>query len=45
VLWTPTLESAQAALEARLAPGVVAVTIGAGDVFTVADALAGSRVG
>jgi len=38
-IWTPTLGQAQAALEARLAPGVVAATIGAGDVFRVGEEL------
>jgi UDP-N-acetylmuramate--alanine ligase len=40
VIWAPGLEQAQAALGARLGPGVVAVTIGAGDVFEVGEALA-----
>jgi UDP-N-acetylmuramate--alanine ligase len=39
VLWTPTGAQAQAALEARLAPGVVLATVGAGDVFTVGERL------
>jgi len=39
VRWTPTLAAAQAALEASLAPGQVLVTLGAGDVFRVAEAL------
>jgi UDP-N-acetylmuramate--alanine ligase len=39
VLWTPTLGGAAAALAARLAPGDVLVTIGAGDVFELAEAL------
>ncbi|MGC1852246.1 MAG: Mur ligase domain-containing protein [Solirubrobacterales bacterium] len=39
VLWTPTLERAQAALETRLVPGVLLVTVGAGDVFRVGEAL------
>jgi UDP-N-acetylmuramate--alanine ligase len=39
VVWAPTLEQARAAVEARLRPGTVLVTVGAGDVFTVADAL------
>ena len=38
-VWAPTLEQAQAALAARLAPGVVAATIGAGDVLQVGEAL------
>jgi UDP-N-acetylmuramate--alanine ligase len=45
VLWTPTLEAARAALARRLAPGDIAVTIGAGDVFEVAEALAGEGGG
>jgi UDP-N-acetylmuramate--alanine ligase len=39
VVWAPGLEQAEAALAARLGPGVVAATIGAGDVFTVGEAL------
>jgi UDP-N-acetylmuramate--alanine ligase len=39
VLWTPTLEAAQAALARRVAAGDVLVTIGAGDVFRLAEAL------
>ncbi|HET7053680.1 MAG TPA: Mur ligase domain-containing protein [Solirubrobacterales bacterium] len=39
VIWAPALSQAQAALEARLASGDVAVTIGAGDVFRVGEAL------
>jgi UDP-N-acetylmuramate--alanine ligase len=39
VVWAPALAQAQAALEARLASGDVAVTIGAGDVFRVGEAL------
>jgi UDP-N-acetylmuramate--alanine ligase len=39
VVWAPSLEQAQAALELRLAPGTVLVTIGAGDVFRLGDAL------
>lgn len=41
VLWTPTLEAARAALEPRIRPGDVVVTVGAGDVFSLADALVG----
>ena len=41
VLWAPTLAQAQAALEPRLAPGSVLVTVGAGDVFRVGEALVG----
>jgi UDP-N-acetylmuramate--alanine ligase len=39
VVWAPTLEQARSALQARLGPGTVAATIGAGDVVTVAEAL------
>ncbi len=39
VLWTPTIEAAQAALAGRLGAGDVLVTIGAGDVFKVGEAL------
>jgi UDP-N-acetylmuramate--alanine ligase len=39
VIWAPTLEQARAALESRLGVGAVAVTVGAGDVFRVAEAL------
>jgi UDP-N-acetylmuramate--alanine ligase len=39
VLWAPGLSSARDALARRAAPGNVLVTIGAGDVFTVGDAL------
>jgi UDP-N-acetylmuramate--alanine ligase len=39
VLWAPTLEAARAAAESRLGAGDVLVTIGAGDVVKVADAL------
>jgi UDP-N-acetylmuramate--alanine ligase len=39
VLWTPSLEQARSALERRLVPGGVVVTVGAGDVFTVGEAL------
>ena len=42
VLWAPTLEQAQAALTARLEPGTVLVTIGAGDVVRLGEALVGS---
>ncbi|MGB7587856.1 MAG: UDP-N-acetylmuramate--L-alanine ligase [Solirubrobacterales bacterium] len=42
VLWTPTLQQAQAALQPRLAPGQIVVTIGAGDVFQLAEALVGA---
>jgi len=39
VLWAPSLEQAQAALESRLRPGAVLVTVGAGDVFRVGEVL------
>jgi UDP-N-acetylmuramate--alanine ligase len=39
VLWTPSLEQARAALAARLRPGAVLVTVGAGDVFRLGEAL------
>jgi UDP-N-acetylmuramate--alanine ligase len=39
VLWTPTAAQAQAALELRLEAGLVLVTIGAGDVFKLGEAL------
>ncbi len=39
VFWTPTRAQAQAALESRLEPGSVLVTIGAGDVFRLGEAL------
>jgi UDP-N-acetylmuramate--alanine ligase len=39
VVWAPTLERARAALESRLGPGVVAATIGAGDVFELGERL------
>ncbi len=42
VLWAPTLEQAQAALESRLERGTVLVTVGAGDVFRVGEALVGN---
>jgi UDP-N-acetylmuramate--alanine ligase len=41
VTWAPTLERAQSALARRLAPGAVVVTVGAGDVFEVGEALLG----
>ncbi len=44
VLWAPTLAQAEAALEPRLEPGVVLVTVGAGDVFKVGEALLGDGV-
>jgi UDP-N-acetylmuramate--alanine ligase len=39
VVWAPTLELARDALERRIGPGRVIVTVGAGDVFTVGEAL------
>jgi UDP-N-acetylmuramate--alanine ligase len=39
VLWTPDLEAARRALEARLGEGDVLVTIGAGDVFELGEKL------
>jgi UDP-N-acetylmuramate--alanine ligase len=39
VTWVPTLERARELLERRLGPGRVLVTIGAGDVFTLGEAL------
>jgi UDP-N-acetylmuramate--alanine ligase len=39
VTWVPTLERARELLERRLGPGRVLVTVGAGDVFTLAEAL------
>jgi UDP-N-acetylmuramate--alanine ligase len=45
VVWAPTLERAREAVESRLRPGAVLVTIGAGDVFRVADELVGDGDG
>lgn len=39
VFWAPTLEGAQMALESRIEPGAVLVTVGAGDVFRIGEAL------
>jgi UDP-N-acetylmuramate--alanine ligase len=39
VAWAPTLARARELLERRLGPGRVLVTVGAGDVFTLAEAL------
>jgi UDP-N-acetylmuramate--alanine ligase len=39
VAWAPTLEQAREQLERRLGPGRILVTVGAGDVFTLAEAL------
>ena len=43
VVWAPSLEQAGAALESRLSAGAVVVTVGAGDVFKVGEALLGDR--
>jgi UDP-N-acetylmuramate--alanine ligase len=40
VCWAPTIEQAQRAARRRLGPGRILVTIGAGDVFKLAEALA-----
>jgi UDP-N-acetylmuramate--alanine ligase len=47
VVWAPRLEQARAALEARLESGAILATLGAGDVFEIADRLVagGSRAG
>ena len=42
VVWAPTIEQARSALEGRLGPGQSAVTLGAGDVFKVGEALVSS---
>jgi UDP-N-acetylmuramate--alanine ligase len=39
VVWAPSPEQARAALEARLSTGAILVTVGAGDVFRVGEAL------
>jgi len=39
VLWAPTLDAAERAFAQRLSEGDVLVTIGAGDVFKVGEAL------
>jgi UDP-N-acetylmuramate--alanine ligase len=39
VTWAPTLERARSAVEPRLGSGYVLATIGAGDVFALAEAL------
>jgi UDP-N-acetylmuramate--alanine ligase len=39
VIWAPSLEGARAALERRLGPGRILVTVGAGDVFTLGEKL------
>ncbi len=43
VVWAPTLDAALAAARRRLGPGVLLVTIGAGDVVGVGEALVESR--
>jgi UDP-N-acetylmuramate--alanine ligase len=45
VWWLPRADRARAALEPMLGPGDVVATIGAGDVFRVAEALAGKEAG
>jgi UDP-N-acetylmuramate--alanine ligase len=45
VVWAPSLEQARAALESRLEPGAVLVTVGAGDVFEIGEALVGKGAG
>jgi UDP-N-acetylmuramate--alanine ligase len=45
VWWLPTAEAARAALAPRLGPGGILVTIGAGDVFKLGEALVGSDSG
>ncbi|MET0305418.1 MAG: Mur ligase domain-containing protein [Solirubrobacterales bacterium] len=42
VLWAPSLVQAEAALERRLGPGAILVTVGAGDVVKVGEALLGN---
>ncbi len=39
VIWTPDLDSARRALKDRLAPGRIAVTLGAGDITKLSDQL------
>jgi UDP-N-acetylmuramate--alanine ligase len=41
VIWAPTLERAREAVEPRLGPGRVLVTVGAGDVVALGEALVG----
>jgi UDP-N-acetylmuramate--alanine ligase len=43
VIWAPAVEQARAVLAGRLAPGEILVTIGAGDVFKLGEALASDR--
>jgi UDP-N-acetylmuramate--alanine ligase len=45
VRWAPSLDSARAAVATRLGPGDALVTIGAGDVFKVAEALVAEGAG
>jgi UDP-N-acetylmuramate--alanine ligase len=45
VWWLPQADRARAALEGMLGPGDVAATVGAGDVFAVAEALVGEGAG
>jgi UDP-N-acetylmuramate--alanine ligase len=41
VLWAPSLEQAGAAIESRLEPGAIVVTVGASNVFKVSEAILG----
>ena len=45
VWWLPAAELARAALAPRLEPGDIVVTIGAGDVFKLGEALIGEGDG
>jgi UDP-N-acetylmuramate--alanine ligase len=45
VWWLPTAEAARAALGTRLGPGDILVTIGAGDIFELGEALVGEGEG
>jgi UDP-N-acetylmuramate--alanine ligase len=45
VVWAPTHEEALGSIERSLAPGDVLVTIGAGDVFQIAETLVQGRAG
>ncbi len=45
VLWTPSMEQAQAVLARSLGPGAILVTIGAGDVFKLGEALVAGEGG
>jgi UDP-N-acetylmuramate--alanine ligase len=42
VTWTPTIEQARQSALGALEPGAIVVTLGAGDVYRVADALVGA---